>query len=61
MKPLEAYRIISQCMDELFLFRREYWRGDHAIKGYSKDEISAQVMAFEALRRMEEEQERTES
>ena len=54
MRPLEAYRILSQCLDELFMFRREYWRADHAIKGYSHDELTAQVIAFEALRKMEE-------
>ena len=54
MKPLEAYSIISRVFDDLMAFRQHYYRGT---KGYSKDEITAQVMAFEALRRMEEERE----
>lgn len=52
MKPLEAYSIISRVFDDLMAFRQYYY---HGTKGYSKDEITAQVMAFEALRRMEEE------
>ena len=52
MKPLEAYSVISRVFDELMAFRHYYF---HGTKGYSKDEITAQVMAFEALRRMEEE------
>lgn len=51
MTPLEAWSVISQCMDELMIAR-------HAInpmtKGNSHLEIEAQVIAFEALRRMEE-------
>ncbi len=54
MKPLEAYGIISRALNDLMAFRQLYYRGT---KGYSKDEITAQVMAFEALRRMEEESE----
>ena len=53
MKPLEAYAIISQCMDELQRYRQYITQGQY--KGYSEKEIKAQVIAFEALRRMEEE------
>lgn len=52
MKPLEAYSILSRMLNDLVTFRNHYY---HGTKGYSKDEITAQVMAFEALRRMEEE------
>lgn len=52
MKPLEAWRIISECMNELANMRQAlYPQG----KGYSKEEVKAQVMCFEALRKMEEE------
>lgn len=51
MKPLEAWRIISQEIDELSRLRQEYYP---FTPGYSKEEITAQVMAFEALRRMQE-------
>lgn len=44
MKPLEAYSIISRVFDEY-----------HSTKCYSINEVIALVMAFEALRRMEEE------
>lgn len=54
MKPLEAYSIISRAFNDLVAFRNYYY---HGTKGYSKDEITSQVMAFEALRRMEEESE----
>lgn len=57
MKPLEAYSIISRVFDDLMAFRQHYYRWT---KGYSKDEITAQVMAFEALRRMEEENDDTD-
>ena len=51
MKPLEAWRIISGCMNELESIRQSlYPQG----KGYSKEEITAQVMCFEALRKLEE-------
>lgn len=54
MQPCEAYTIISRCLDELALFREAvYIRG----KGYSQQEIQAQVICFEALRRMQEENE----
>jgi len=50
MKPLEAWRIISGCMNELVNLRKAiYPQG----KGYSDEEVTAQVMAFEALRKME--------
>ena len=51
MKPLEAYRIISQCMQELHEIRKEIFSAGRA---YSHEELTAQVIAFEALRRMEE-------
>ena len=51
MKPLEAYRIISQSLNELHHFRRDIFPNG---KSYSQQEIEAQVIAFEALRRMEE-------
>ncbi len=51
MKPLEAWRIISGCMNELANIRQSvYPQG----KGYSQEEIEAQVMCFEALRKEEE-------
>lgn len=51
MKPLEAWSIISQCMDELVRMRQTaYPKG----KAWSHMETEAQVIAFEALRRMEE-------
>lgn len=54
MKSLEAWRIISQEIDELSRLRQEYYP---FTPGYSKEEITAQVMCFEALRRIEEENE----
>lgn len=53
MKPLEAWHIISGCMNELSVIRNVHFPNG---KGYSHEEITAQVMAFEALRRMEEEE-----
>ena len=51
MKALEAWRIISGCMNELVNIRQSlYPQG----KGYSKEEIEAQVICFEALRKLEE-------
>lgn len=51
MKPLEAWRIISGCMDELVNIRQSvYPKG----KGYSHEEVEAQVICFEALRKMQE-------
>lgn len=51
MKPLEAYRIIIGCMNELCNIRQSlYPKG----KGYSQEEVEAQVMCFEALRRLQE-------
>ena len=52
MKPMEAWRIISGCMNELVNIRQSlYPQG----KGYSQEEIEAQVMCFEALRKIQEE------
>lgn len=53
MKPLEAYHIISQCIDELARLRHSFY--GHT-KGYTQEEIAAQVVMFEALRRMEEDE-----
>jgi hypothetical protein len=50
MKPLEAWYIISGCMNELANIRAGICG-----KGYSDEEVTAQVIAFEALRRMQEE------
>ncbi len=51
MTPLEAYRIISGCMHELVGFRQlAYPR----TQGWNHDEITAQVIMFEALRQMQE-------
>lgn len=52
MKPLEAWSLISQQIEELNRLRKAYYPYS---RGYSDREITAQVMAFEALRRMEEE------
>ena len=54
MKPLEAWRIISSNMNELERYRQILTNGG---KGYSQEEVQAEVMCFEALRRMEEENE----
>ena len=51
MKPLEAWSIISQDLDELVRMRKMAYPNT---KGYSQQEVSAQVITFEALRRMEE-------
>ena len=52
MKPLEAWRIISGCMNELANIRQSlYPQG----KGYSYEEVKAQVICFEALRKLQEE------
>lgn len=51
MKPLEAWGIISQCMDELIRMRKATWNGG---QHWSHIENQAQVIAFEALRKMEE-------
>ena len=51
MKPLEAWKIISGCINELSNMRKSlYPQG----KGYSQEEIEAQAICFEALRRMQE-------
>ena len=52
MKPLEAWSVISRCMHELAFLRIEYYPNG---RGYSHEETTAQVIAFEALRRMQEE------
>ena len=52
MKPLEAWHIISACMNELANMRSAICG-----KGYSQEEVKAQVICFEALRQMAEESE----
>lgn len=51
MTPLEAYRVLSSMHHDLAALRIAAYPGS---KGYSHEEIEAQVIAFEALRRMEE-------
>lgn len=52
MKSMEAWKIVSGCLSELANIRHAlYPKG----QGYSQEEITAQVICFEALRRMEEE------
>lgn len=51
MTPMEAWRIISQCMDELVRLRQTAFQKS---KAWTHIETEAQVIAFEALRRMEE-------
>ena len=51
MKALEAWSIISQCMDELVRMRQTVCPNS---KAWSHLETEAQVIAFEALRRMDE-------
>lgn len=52
MTPMEAWHIISGNLAELARIRNTLLPKS---KGYSEEEITAQVIAFEALRRMEEE------
>lgn len=53
MNPMEAWKIVSGCLSELANIRYSlYPKG----QGYSQEEITAQVICFEALRRMEEEE-----
>lgn len=56
MTPTEAYSVISRAMVELTYLRQQlYPKG----QGWSREETMAQVIAFEALRRMEEEEHET--
>lgn len=50
LTPLEAWHIISSCMNELASIRATICG-----KGFSQEEVKAEVICFEALRRMEEE------
>lgn len=51
MNPMEAWKIVRGCLSELANIRHSlYPKG----QGYSQEEITAQVICFEALRRMEE-------
>ena len=52
MSPMEAYGIISRMYSELHTMRVALYP---AIRPYSQEEVTAQVIVFEALRRMEEE------
>ena len=58
MKPLEAYRVISLSFNELHHFRASIYPNGQS---YSHEEIEAQVIAFEALRRMEEQEKEKEN
>lgn len=49
MTPLDAWHIISSCMNELASIRASICG-----KRFSHKEITAEVICFEALRRMEE-------
>ena len=51
MTPMEAYRVLSSMHHDLAALRMMVYPGS---QGYSSEEITAQVIAFEALRRMEE-------
>lgn len=51
MRPMEAWRIISGIMSELSIMRKSLYAKS---KCFCDDEITAMIMAFEALRRMEE-------
>lgn len=51
MTPMDAYRVLSQMHHDLASLRIALYPGS---KGYSAEEITAQVIAFEALRRMQE-------
>ena len=51
MTPMEAYSIISRAMTELTYLRQNYYPNG---QGWSREETTAQVIMFEALRRMEE-------
>lgn len=54
MKPLEAWYIISSCMNELANIRQALYPQS---KGYSQEEVQAEVICFEALRKLQEESE----
>lgn len=53
MKPLEAWQVVSNLFDELYRMRKDLCP---QVRGYSLMETKAQVMCFEALRRMEEDE-----
>lgn len=50
LTPLEAWHVISSCMNELVNVRSAIFG-----KGFSQEEVKAEVICFEALRRMDEE------
>lgn len=58
MSPMEAYHVLSSMHHDLAALRIALIPGS---KGYSHKEIEAQVIAFEALRRMEENENESES
>lgn len=49
LTPIEAWHIISGCMNELANIRAAICG-----QGFSQEEVQAEVICFEALRRMEE-------
>ena len=51
MTPMDAYHVLSEMHHDLAALRMALYPGS---LGYSHREIEAQVIAFEALRRMEE-------
>lgn len=54
MTPLKAWSVISKNLTELYGIRAI--ARDTQFKGYSADEIEAEVICYEALRRMEEQE-----
>ncbi len=52
MTPLEAWRIISADLAQLYKMRKAI---SDTEKGYTSAEVEAEVICFEALRRMERE------
>ena len=57
MTPNEAYGVISRAMVELTYLRQQFYPSG---RGWSREETMAQVIAFEALRRMGEEEHETD-
>ena len=49
MTPMEAWRIISANLENLYKRRR-----DDKFKGYTDAEVEAEVICFQALKLMEE-------
>lgn len=57
MTSNEAYSVISRAMVELTYLRQQLYPNG---KGWSREETMAQVIAFEALRRMGKEEHETD-